>query len=429
MKTAYVREPKPGARLRFLSKLGPGLITGAADDDPSGVGTYSIAGAQFGYACLWTAWFSFPLMAAIQLICARLGMVSGRGLAGLLRERYGHWVLWPACALLAIANVVNMGADLGAMAASTAMVTGIPGYYFAPLYAGLIGSLMAWTSYHRIAKVFKWMTLVLFAYVAAAFLARPNWQGVLHATLIPHVEWSSRYMAIFVAVLGTTISPYLFFWQAIQEVEEKRDHGKTTVAQRRGATEQEKSDSRFDVIIGMLLSNVIMYFIILTTGATLHVHGHTDIVTTQQASEALRPLAGKAAYLLFTLGIVGTGMLSVPVLAGSTAYAIAEAGKWRDSLKYAPRHAPELYAALIASLFLALVLNYAGFGVVAMLFWSAVINGVLAPPLIVLVVILSSDPRVMGRHIASPLLLALGWLTAAVMTLAAVGMFFTSSKA
>lgn len=429
MKTTQSQKPSRGGLRGFLSKLGPGLITGAADDDPSGIGTYSIAGAQFGLVCLWTAWFSFPLMAATQLICARLGMVSGRGLAGLLRERYGRGTLWAACLLLAIANTVNIGADLGAMAASTAMVTGVPGYYLAPVFAGLTVWLMVWRSYHQIARIFKWMTLVLFAYVIAAFLARPDWVSVLRATFIPHMEWSGSYLAAFVAILGTTISPYLFFWHAIQEVEEDRDRGKRTVAQRQGATEQEKRNSRLDVITGMLLSNLIMYFIILTTGATLHVRGQTHIATPQQAAEALRPLAGNATYLLFTLGIIGTGMLSVPVLAGSTAYAIAEGANWHDSLKYKPRRAPQFYAVLTAGLLLGLTLDYAGFGVIAMLFWSAVINGVLAPPLIVLVVLLSSDQRVMGPHVSSPLLRGLGWITAAVMTFAAVAMFVTLGAA
>jgi NRAMP (natural resistance-associated macrophage protein)-like metal ion transporter len=420
------RKSSPGGLRGFFSKLGPGLVTGAADDDPSGIGTYSIAGAQFGYATLWTAWFSFPLMAATQLICARLGLVSGRGLGGLLRARYGRWTLWAACLLLVVANVTSIAADLGAMAASTGMLTGIPAYYFTPLYTGLMVAIMGWNSYRQIARVLKWLTLVLFAYVIAAFLARPNWGSVLRATLVPHIDWSSSYLATFVAIFGATISPYLFFWQAIQEVEEDRDRGKVTLAQRTGATDQEKNDSRVDVMTGALLSNVIMYFIILTTGATLHVHGLTHIATTEQAAEALRPLAGHATHLLFTLGIIGTGMLSVPVLAGSTAYAIAEGAEWRNSLKYPPRRAPQFYAILTAAFVLGLALNYVGFAVVPMLFWSSVINGVLAPPLIVLAVLMSADPGVMGRHVSPPLLRALGWLTAALMTVAMGAMLFTA---
>jgi NRAMP (natural resistance-associated macrophage protein)-like metal ion transporter len=423
MSTARDRTSGPGGLVRFLAKLGPGLVAGAADDDPSGIGTYSIAGAQFGYTALWTAWFVFPLMAAVQLICARLGMVSGRGLGGLLRKHYGPWALWPACVLLVIANVANIAADLGAMAASTAMVTGVPAWCFTPLYTIMMAVLMGRTSYHAIARIFKWLTLVLFAYVVAAFLAHPDWGNVLHATFVPHMEWSHAFLSTMVAVLGTTISPFLFFWQAIQEVEEERDQGKVTIAQRQGATAEEKRNSRIDVITGMLFSNVIMYFVILTTGATLHLHGQTHITTTEQAAAALRPLAGKATYLLFTLGIIGTGMLSVPVLAGSTAFAIAEGARWRNSLACPPRAAPQFYGVLTASLFAGLALNYLGFGVVAMLFGSAVINGVLAPPLIVVVVLLSTNRNAMGPHTSGPVLRLLGWLTAAVMTFAAVAMF------
>jgi NRAMP (natural resistance-associated macrophage protein)-like metal ion transporter len=407
----------------FLAKLGPGLVTGAADDDPSGIGTYSIAGARFGYAPLWVAWFTFPLMAATQLMCARLGMVSGRGLGALLRLHYGNWILWPACLLLAVANIVNIAADLGAMAASTAMLTAIPRSWLVVVYAVALAAALVWSSYRRIAAALKYMTAVLFAYIVAAWLARPDWSRVLHATILPQIQWSRSFLSTFVAILGTTISPYLFFWQATQVVEEDRERGRVTLAQRQGATEREKADSRVDVLTGMLLSNVIMYFIVLTAAATLHAHGKTHIATTQQAAEALRPLAGRATYLLFTLGIVGTGMLSVPVLAGSTAYAICEGARWPNSLKCPLRAAPHFYVTLAAVLLSGMAMNYAGFGVVSMLFWSAVINGVLAPPLIVLVVLLASKREVMGRHVCSPTVRALGWLTAVVMTLAAVAMF------
>lgn len=409
----------------WFSKLGPGLITGASDDDPSGVGTYSIAGAQFGYGLLWTALISFPLMAGIQLICARLGMVSGRGLAGILRRHYGRAILWPACALLVIANIVNIGADLGGMAAASGMMTGVKPYYFTPAYALLMAGLMGWVSYRPIARVLKWLTTVLFAYVVAAFAIGPAWGSVLRATFWPSISLSGPYLATLVAVLGTTISPYLFFWQASQEVEEDRDHGKTTVAQRKGATKEEERSARVDVISGTFFSNLIMFFIIVTTAATLHANGKTHIETTQQAAEALRPLAGNAAYLLFTLGIVGTGLLSVPVLAGSTAYAVAEGLGWRNSLQYRPRGARGFYAVLAAALFLGVGLNYAGMSVVSMLFWAAVVNGVLAPPLIVLAVIASRNPRVMGEQVSSPLLALLGWLTAVLMGGAAVAMFAT----
>lgn len=410
---------------RFFAELGPGLITGAADDDPSGISTYSVAGATFGYAPLWTALFSFPLMAAVQLMCARLGMVSGRGLASVIRRHYSRRVLWGACALLIVANVINIGADLGGMAEVSEMVTGVKAYVWTPLYAVFIVSLLFWSSYRRIASVFKWLTLVLFAYVLAAFLARPEWGAVLRATLVPHVEWSNGYLAVFVGILGTTISPYLFFWQAAQEVEEDRAAGRRTVRQRRGATDAELRRMRTDVLTGMFFSNLVMYFIILTTAATLHAHGETHIETARQAAEALRPLAGAGAYWLFALGLIGTGMLGVPVLAGSCAYAVAEAEGWRGSLDDTPRLARRFYAVVAVAMLVGLVLNYVGLDAVTMLFWSAVVNGVLAAPLIVLVVLLTSDRAVMGKRVNPPLLRWLGWATAVVMTAATVGMLLT----
>jgi NRAMP (natural resistance-associated macrophage protein)-like metal ion transporter len=418
---------KPSRRRvrQFFSELGPGLITGAADDDPSGISTYSVTGASFGYAPLWTALFSFPLMAAVQLMCARLGMVSGLGLAGVIRRRYPRWVLWGACSLLIVANVVNIGADLGGMADATKMVTGVSSLVWTPIYATLIISLLFWTSYSSIAKVFKWLTLVLFAYVITAFLAHPNWRAVLHSTFVPQVEWSSAYIATFVGILGTTISPYLFFWGASQEVEEERKLGRRTVEERKGATDEELRKSRTDVITGMFFSNLVMYFIILTTAATLHAHGKTSIETAQQAAEALKPLAGNGAYLLFTLGLIGTGMLGVPVLAAAAAYAVAEARNWGGTLEDRPHLAKKFYAIIASSMILGLVLDYAGFNAVKMLFWSAVVNGVLAPPLIVLVVLLTSNREVMGDRVNPPLMKWLGWATAVVMTVAAVAMFAT----
>jgi NRAMP (natural resistance-associated macrophage protein)-like metal ion transporter len=253
---------------------------------------------------LWTALFSFPLMAAVQLMCARLGLVTGRGLAGVVRHYYPRWVLWSACAFLIVANVFNIGADLGGMAEATEMMTGIKAYYWTPLYTLLIISLLFFSSYRHIARIFKWLTMVLFAYIAAAFLARPDWHAVLSATFIPCVEWSSAFLATFVGLLGTTISPYLFFWQASQEVEDDRAQGKRTVKQREGATLKELSVARTDVFTGMFFSNLVMYFIILTTAATLHAHGQTNIQTAREAAEALRPLAGSAAYLLFKVGLL-----------------------------------------------------------------------------------------------------------------------------
>jgi NRAMP (natural resistance-associated macrophage protein)-like metal ion transporter len=422
------KKPRHRRVRKFFSELGPGLITGAADDDPSGISTYSVTGASFGYAPLWTALFSFPLMVAVQIMCARLGMVTGRGLAGVLRRNYSRWVLWAACLLLVVANVVNIGADLGGMADATAMMTGVKPLVFTPIYAVLITSLLFWTSYQFIARVFKWLTLVLFAYVIAAFLARPDWSAVLRSTFVPHFEWSSSYIATFVGILGTTISPYLFFWQAAEEVEEERKLGRRSVKQRRGASEEEIRKSRIDVITGMFFSQLVMYFIILTTAATLHAHGQTHIDTAQEAAEALKPLAGRGAYLLFTLGLIGTGMLGVPVLAGAAAYAVAEAGAWRGTLEDRPHLAKRFYGVVGISMIIGLALNYAGFNAVKMLFWAAVLNGVLAPPLIVLVVLLSSNKKIMGKRTNPPLLRALGWATAVIMAAAAIAMFATISR-
>jgi NRAMP (natural resistance-associated macrophage protein)-like metal ion transporter len=401
------------------------LITGAADDDPSGISTYSVTGASFGYAPLWTALFSFPLMTAVQMMCARLGMVTGEGLAGVIRRHYPQWVLWTACALLVIANTVNIGADLGGMGKVSEMVTGVSSLYWTAFYALMIGSFLIWSSYYTIARIFKWLTLVLFSYVLAALFAKPDWGAVLRSTFIPHVEWSGAYWATLVGLFGTTISPYLFFWQASQEVEEERTQGELTIEARKGATNAELKKSRTDTITGMFFSNLIMYFIILTTAATLHAHGKTTISTARDAAEALRPLAGNGAYWLFSLGLIGAGMIGVPVLAGSSAYAVSEAAVWRGSLADRSGLAREFYGVIAVGLALGLGLDYAGFNAVSMLFWSAVLNGVLSPPLIVIVLLLTSDPAIMGKRSNPPWLAALGWVTVVVMTLASCAMFAT----
>jgi len=410
---------------RPFAVLGPGLITGAADDDPSGISTYSVAGAAYGYATLWIALLTFPLMAAIQLMCARLGMVTGRGLAAAVRIYYPRWVLWGACCILVVANVINIGADLGGMAEATQLVTGIRSLIWIPFYALFILGLLMWTSYKLIAKIFKWITLVLLAYILTSFYAHVDWRHALAVTFVPHLEWSRGFLAVLVAILGTTISPYLFFWQAAEEVEEERAKGRT-LSRSKGATTGELKRARTDTIAGMFFSNFIMYFIILTTASTLHAHGQTDIATARQAAEALRPLAGDGAYLLFTLGLIGTGMLGVPVLVGSCAYAVAEGAAWRGSMADKPRGARRFYGVMAVAMLLGLTLNFAGFNAVKMLFWSAVINGLLAPPLILLVILLTSSQKVMGKHVNSPLLRYLGWATFGVMTAAAVGMLVTS---
>ena len=423
--TPHQRRARTPRWRRFFRRLGPGLITGAADDDPSGISTYSVTGAAFGYSLLWTALFSFPLMTAVQMMCARLGMVTGQGLAGVIRLNYSRWVLWGACAVLVTANTVNIGADLGGMAKVTEMVTGIKSMYWTPVYALGIASFLIWSSYYAVARIFKWLALVLFAYVLAAFFAKPDWAVVLRSTLIPQVEWSGQYWATLVGIFGTTISPYLFFWQASQQVEEEIEHGQLTLEDRKGATNAELRMSRDDTVSGMLFSNLIMYFIILTTAATLHAHGKTVISTAQDAAGALRPLAGDGAYWLFSLGLIGAGMLGVPVLAGSSAYAVSEAAAWRGSLADRPNLAPRFYGVIAAGLLLGLALDYAGINAVAMLFWSAVLNGVLAPPLIIIVLLLTSDRKIMGARLNPLWLKTLGWITVAVMTAATIAMFVT----
>jgi NRAMP (natural resistance-associated macrophage protein)-like metal ion transporter len=407
---------------RFFSDLGPGLITGAADDDPSGISTYSVAGATFGYLPLWTALVSFPLMASVQLMCARLGMVTGLGLAGVIRRRYSRWVLWGACSLLVLANVINIAADLGGMADATALVTGLPAALSVPVFGAVMVAALLWTSYRTIARIFKWLTLVLLAYVGTAFVAHADWRAAVQMTLVPHMVWSRAFFSVLVAILGTTISPYLFFWQAAQEVEEERAIGRH-LARRRGATDAELSACRIDVVSGMFASNAVMYFIILTTAATLHAHGQTSISTAKDAAEALRPLAGPAAYWLFTLGLIGTGMLAVPVLAGSCAYAIAEGAAWRGSLNQRPRRAKKFYVVLAVAMALGVALTFAGFDAIKLLFTAAVINGVLAPPLILIVLLLTRDRGVMGDAVNSPLMALCGWTALAVMVFAAVGLF------
>lgn len=424
-----VRKARESQNLRgrvgkFFANLGPGLITGAADDDPSGIATYSVSGARFGYAPLWTALFSFPMMVAVQLMCARLGMVTGCGLAASVRQRYPRWVLAFACLLLAVANTINIGADLSGMAESMEMLTGVPSPAWTPIFTALIVLLIFRTSYRQIARVFKWLTLALFSYVLTAILVRPDWSAVARATLTPEFHWSRGYLSVLVGILGTTISPYLFFWQAAEEVEEERAKGRRSATSRRGATKQELRESRTDVLTGMFFSNAVMYFIILTTGATLHAHGRFDIENARQAAEALRPLAGEGAYLLFALGLIGTGMLAVPVLAGSCAYAISDAFGWKEaSLGQKPGRAPKFYLVLAVAMALGMALDFVGFEAVKMLFWSAVINGILSPPLIVIIVLLTSDRAVMGKWVNPPWLRWLGWITAAVMAAAAAGMF------
>ena len=419
--TITERRPDRDTFRRFFAELGPGLITGAADDDPSGISTYSVAGAAFGYLPLWTAVFSFPLMAAVQLMCARLGLVTGRGLAAVIRLHYPRWVLWGACTLLLTANVINIAADLSGMGAATAFVTGIPSGVWVPIFTASIVGALFWSSYRSIARVFKWLTLVLGAYIAAAFVVHVDWLSALKVTTVPRVVVSRDFFAVLTAILGTTISPYLFFWQAAQEVEEERSRGRK-LGTRLGSTHGKLRVCRTDVVTGMFASNLTMYFIILTTAATLHAHGHRVISTAEEAAEALRPLAGAGASWLFALGLIGTGMLAVPVLAGSCPYAVSEAADWRGSLARKPDRAKKFYGVIAVAMVIGLALGYAGFNAIRLLFVSAVINGVLAPPLVLLVILSTRNRQIMGTAVNPPLLELLGWSTLVVMTVAALGL-------
>jgi NRAMP (natural resistance-associated macrophage protein)-like metal ion transporter len=412
--------------VRYLKILGPGLVTGAADDDPSGITTYSMAGASLGYGMLWMAVVTLPLMAAVQLICARVGLVTGRGLAAAIRSHYPRPFIYVACLLLLVANVFNIAADLSGMAGVTHMLIGVPALVSVPIVGALILIITIYSTYATFARYLKWLTAVLLAYVVTAFLAKPDWGQVALATLMPRLQWDSLYVTTMVAVLGTTISPYLFFWQASHEVEEEKAQGRRSLAERRGATAHELADARLDVGTGMFFSNLVMFFIMLATGATLHASGKTEIESARQAAEALRPLAGDSAYLLFAAGLVGTGLLAVPILAGSASFAIAEVFGWRAGLDLRPRRGRGFYLVFAGAVIAGMALNLAGTNPIRMLFLSALLNGLLAPPLLLLVMLVGNNRTIMGERANGPWLNVLGWLATALMSLAAVAFFVTA---
>jgi NRAMP (natural resistance-associated macrophage protein)-like metal ion transporter len=417
----------------MLQRLGPGLITGASDDDPSGIATYSQAGAAYGFSLLWTMLFSFPLMCAIQEISARIGRVTGRGIAGNIRRSYSPWLLYPVVFLLVLANTLNIGADIGAMGSALQLLVGGPALLYAIGFATLCLVLEVFITYERYARYLKWLTLVLFSYVLTAFFVQIPWRQVALGTLIPTFSRQGNYWATFIAILGTTISPYLFFWQASQETEEIRDHADQEALQERPVQARRQFGRiRFDTMSGMFLSNAVAFFIVLAAGATLHAHGVKDIQTANQAAEALRPLAGRFAFSLFALGIIGTGLLAVPVLAGSAAYAIGEALKWPTGLDRRPLDAKGFYAVLTAATVIGLALNFPTFQnllhvtPIKALFLCAIVNGVVAVPIMVVVMLMVGSARVMGRFtLVTGWLRSLGWLATAVMFLAVVGMFIT----
>jgi len=413
-----------GALRRFWRRLGPGFVTGMSDDDPSGIATYTQIGAAFGAGQLWAPLFTFPLMAVVQEICGRIGLVSGRGIAAVVKAHYGRRVLWGAVTLLVVANVVNIGADLGAMAAAAGLVLPLPVPVLLVAFTLGILALEVLIPYRRYAKVLKWLTLVLVAYVVTAFMVTEDWGTLLRATVVPRVELSSGYLLALVAFLGTTISPYLFFWQADEEVEEEVAHRKlpgmgsgTPVT-----TTREVRAMRRDTIKGMFLSNLIAWFIIVTAAATLHTHGITNIETADQAARALLPLAGPFAAALFALGIVGAGLLGVPILAGSASYAVAEAAGWREGLSLKFQRARGFYSVLGIATLVGLFLNFLPIPPFKLLYYAAALNGFLAPPLLVLILLIARRADVLGEYREKRGTLIAGWLTVVVMAAAGVGL-------
>jgi NRAMP (natural resistance-associated macrophage protein)-like metal ion transporter len=413
---------------RLLNRLGPGLITGASDDDPSGIGTYSQAGASLGYATLWTAIVTLPLMFVVQHICAKIGMCSGRGLAGVLHRYYSKKLLYPVVIGLVVANTINAGADISAIAAAINMFAPIPISAMVIPIAVAIVVLQVWGSYRLIVKVFKWLTLSLFAYVIAAFLAKPDWSAVAWATFVPQISFSGEYVTTIVAILGTTISPYLFFWEASEEVEEEKSEGRNKLSERKGSTDKEIKAEKIDTITGMLFCNVVFYFVILAAGATLHISGKTNIQSATDAAQALRPLAGDLATILFAIGLIGAGLLAVPVLTGSAAYAVAETFDWPSGLDQKPNKAKRFYGVIAASTVIGVAIDFAGINPISALFWTAVINGVVAPPLLIVVILIANNKRVMGKRVNGPFTNIIGLLATALMFAAAIGMVVTWNK-
>jgi NRAMP (natural resistance-associated macrophage protein)-like metal ion transporter len=425
------RRPRPTdikqpERPKLLEVLGPGLITGASDDDPSGIATYSQVGAQFGYGLAWVMLFSWPLMCAIQEISARIGRVTGRGIAGNLKRHYPLGVVYSVVGLLVLANVINLSADLGAMGAALKLIIGGPALLYVALFGLLTVLLEVFSRYSRYVSILKWLTLSLFAYVGVAFVVDIPWTTVGYNLIVPRVTSDAAYITAIVALLGTTISPYLFFWQAEEEVEEVKERPDAKPLSR--APEQANAEFkriRLDTYVGMALSNAVALFIILTTAATLNAHGVTDIQTSSQAAEALRPIAGPFAFAVFAIGIIGTGMLALPVLAGSSAYALGETFGWHVGLARKYNRAKAFYGAIALATFVGVGLNFSSIDPIKALFWSAVINGVVAVPVMVMMMHLSSHRPAMGDFKLPIVLKIVGWLATTVMTAAAFGLFAT----
>jgi NRAMP (natural resistance-associated macrophage protein)-like metal ion transporter len=421
-----VQKRKTSRLRRFLSTLGPGLITGASDDDPSGIGTYSQAGAQLGFGVGWTMLLSYPLMTAIQEISARIGRVTGHGIAGNVCRNFGQAYIWSLVALLLVANTINIAADLGAMGDAMKLLVGGRSTVYVVLFGAISVLAQIFFDYDRYVSVLKWLTLSLFTYVIALAVVNVPLGAALTGLLIPHVSFDAAFLTTLVAILGTTISPYLFIWQSSQEAEEQRiDPDKRPLKKDPSQAEKEHSRIRLDTLIGMAFSNLIGISIIITAAATLHANGKTDIQSSAQAAQALKPIAGPFAEFIFALGIIGTGLLAIPVLAGSTAYAIGEGRRWKVGLSRKPKEAIAFYLVLGFSGLCGIILNFTPIDPIKALYWSAVVNGVLAAPVMVLLMVLVRRPSVMGRLIVTGPLYWLGWASTVAMALCIVGMTAT----
>jgi NRAMP (natural resistance-associated macrophage protein)-like metal ion transporter len=422
--TAACQTRKKKTKDSFFKRLGPGLITGASDDDPSGIGTYSQAGAQLGLSIGWTMLLTYPLMVAIQEISGRIGRITGNGIAGNVSRHHSAPIIWILISLLFAANTVNIAADLGAMGDALRLIVGGPSTLYVIAFGVFSVLAQVFLKYKRYVAILKWLTLVLFAYVVALFVVEIRWLEVLEGLLLPKIQWNGAFLTTLVAVLGTTISPYLFVWQSSQEAEDQRiDPGKKLLKHDNANTRHELSRIRVDTMVGMAFSNVIAIAIIITTAATLHAHGVTDIRSSSQAAEALRPVAGPAAEIIFALGIIGTGLLAVPVLAGSAAYAIGEGRKWPVGLSRRPRRAIAFYSVLALSVGLGVALNFTPLDPIKALYWSAVVNGVLAAPVMAMLMLLVGSRKVMGDLAVRGWLYVLGWASTLTMALCTAGMF------
>ncbi|HJV81674.1 divalent metal cation transporter [Noviherbaspirillum sp.] len=428
--TALPASPRslPAQKQSWVKKLGPGLITGAADDDPSGIATYSQAGAQFGLNMLWTVFLTYPLMVGIQIVSAKIGRVSGKGLASNMRIHYPAWLVYSIVGLLLVANTINIAADVSAMGESLALLTGGPPHLYAATLGIVSLLLQVFIPYSRYVRFLKWLTLGLLAYVATALVVDVPWGKAAAATFLPRLSWTPEFITTIVAVFGTTISPYLFFWQASQEVEEQQANPASSPLKE--APDQAKANFRrirLDTIIGMGFSNLVAFFIILTAAVTLHTHGITDIQTSAQAATALRPIAGQFAYLLFSMGIIGTGLLSVPVLAGSAAYAMAGAFNWTDGLEHTPSTAKKFYGIIAVATLGGIGLCFTPVDPIKALYWSAVINGVISVPIMAVMMLMAGHREIMGRFVIGTRLRIAGWLATGMMA-AAVGAMFWSLR-